>query len=562
MSTGSGGSSETGGVAAQAATPFADGPEGSSANRAPSAAAIQPMNMSSKRSYVLFILMLVYVFNFLDRQILAILAEDIKADLGLSDSAMGFLLGTSFAVVYGTFGIALGKAADVASRKNVIAFSVSLWSLMTAASGLARSFLPLAVARMGVGVGEAGASPAVYSLICDIFPARLRTTALAFYSSGIFIGAGIGLFLGGYILTAWQSAYPVPAEAPGGLAAWQAAFMIVGFPGLLLALWVATLREPNRGSGDGVVVAPHRSPLRAVLLAFMTLIPPFNFAALFLAGGIAAVLKNLLIMALVVAGVESLIVLTGNVYQWVTLGVGVYCVSSWAQHLALSDQVAFGMIFRCRTVLLSNLGSVGVTFLVAVALGWLPVFFQRQYQARADEVGLVLGISYAAAGFAGVMVGGWVTDRLVAARGPAVRLRVIAIALAGAGLAIAMLVQAPLKWQAYALTIPFNFLSSACYGPAAANANCLVTPRIRATASATYIVFSVFLGTALGPYIVGAVSDMFIARGQSPGAAVAHGMLVALIALVPSILLLCVAATSVNKDEANRFERERRLGDV
>ena len=111
--------------------------------------------MRDTRKYILFILMLVYVFNFLDRQLLAILAEDIKADLGLSDSAMGFLLGTSFAVFYGVFGIALGKAADVLSRKNVIAFSVFLWSLMTAASGLARSFPPLALARMGVGVGEA-----------------------------------------------------------------------------------------------------------------------------------------------------------------------------------------------------------------------------------------------------------------------------------------------------------------------------------------------------------------------------------------------------------------------
>lgn len=513
--------------------------------------------MGGGRSYVLFILMLVYVFNFLDRQILAILAEDIKADLGLSDSAMGFLLGTSFAVVYGVFGLALGKAADVASRKNVIAWSISLWSLMTAASGLARSFLPLASARMGVGVGEAGASPAVYSLICDIFPARFRTTALAFYSSGIFLGAGIGLFIGGYILTTWNSAFPIPAEAPGGLAGWQAAFLMVGFPGLLLALWVATLREPPRGSGDGVVVAQHGHPFKAVLQTLMALIPPFNFAALFVVGGAAAVLKNLLIMGLVAMAVKALIALTGNVYQWVTLGVGIYSVSSWIQHLALTDRSAFGMLFRCRTVVLSNLGCVGVTFVTAAALGWLPVFFQRYHQAPADEVGLVLGLSYAIAGFAGVMIGGWLTDRLVAARGAASRLLVIAVALAGAGLTIALLVQVPSKWHAYALTIPFNFLSAACYGPSAANANSLVTPRIRATASATYIVIQVLLGTALGPYIVGAVSDSFIAKGWSPGAAVADGMLVALIALVPSIILLCVSATSANADEANRFEREK-----
>lgn len=517
--------------------------------------------LSGGRAYILFILMLVYVFNFLDRQILAILAEDIKADLGLSDSAMGFLLGTAFAVVYGVFGLALGKAADVASRKNVIAWSISFWSLMTMASGLARSFVPLASARMGVGVGEAGASPAVYSMICDIFPRRLRTTALALYSSGIFLGAGIGLFIGGYILTSWKNAFPVPAEAPGGLAGWQAAFLIVGIPGLLLALWVATLREPPRGSGDGVLVAPHSNPLKAVLQTLMALIPPFNIAALYVVGGAAAVVKNLLMLGLIGAGAKVLTTLTGNAYQWVTLGVGIYSASSWVQHLALTDRPAFGMLFRCRTLVLANLGCAAAPFVTAAALGWMPVFFQRNHLAPADEVGLVLGLSYAVSGFAGVMIGGWVTDRLVVTRGAASRPLVIAVALAGAGFTLAAIVQVPSKWHAYALTIPFNFLSAACYGPGAANANSLVTPRIRATSSATYIVIQVLLGTALGPYFVGAVSDYLVARGFSPGAAIADGMLVATIVLVPAVVLLCMSATSANVDEANRFEREQRFGE-
>jgi len=133
--------------------------------------------------YVLGVLIVVYIFNFIDRQIISILAEEIKADLGIGDAQIGFLYGTAFAIFYAVFGIPLGKLADVWNRKQLIAIGLSFWSLMTAASGFAKSYGALAACRFGVGVGEASATPAAFSMLSDYFPPRMRATVLAIYSS-------------------------------------------------------------------------------------------------------------------------------------------------------------------------------------------------------------------------------------------------------------------------------------------------------------------------------------------------------------------------------------------
>ncbi|NJN52820.1 MAG: MFS transporter [Gammaproteobacteria bacterium] len=187
--------------------------------------------------YVLGVLVIVYIFNFVDRQILSILAEEIKADLGISDADIGFLYGTAFAIFYAVFGIPLGKLADVWMRGRLISVGLAFWSLMTALSGTAKSFASLAVYRFGVGIGEASATPAAFSMLSDYFPPRLRATALAIYSSGIYIGAGIGLFIGGVVVEGWRDAFPDPATAPFGIKPWQAAFFVVGLPGLAMAIW-------------------------------------------------------------------------------------------------------------------------------------------------------------------------------------------------------------------------------------------------------------------------------------------------------------------------------------
>ncbi len=196
------------------------------------------------RRYVLGVLVVVYTFNFIDRQILSILLEAIKADLGLSDQALGFLAGFAFAAFYATMGIPIALWADRGNRRNLIALALVLWSAMTALSGLAQNFWQLAVARIGVGVGEAGCSPPAHSLISDFYAPAERATALGIYALGIPFGIMFGLFIGGWV-----------NEAFG----WRTAFFVVGVPGVLLALLVRfTLPEPARGMSEGRSVGGER----------------------------------------------------------------------------------------------------------------------------------------------------------------------------------------------------------------------------------------------------------------------------------------------------------------
>lgn len=190
--------------------------------------------------YVLSILFVVYIFNFIDRQILAILLEPIKKDLQISDTALGFLTGFAFAVFYTFAGLPLARLADRWVRRSLIAISLATWSVMTALSGLSRGFTDLALARIGVGIGEAGASPSAHSILSDYFPPEKRATVIAFYASGIYVGVGLGYWLGGWINDAYG---------------WRMAFFVVGLPGLLMALLVRfTVREPVRGMSE------HHSP--------------------------------------------------------------------------------------------------------------------------------------------------------------------------------------------------------------------------------------------------------------------------------------------------------------
>jgi MFS family permease len=196
----------------------------------------KPASGDGYRKFVLVLLMIVYVFNFIDRQILVILQESIKADMGLSDSQLALLSGFSFAVFYVTCGIPIARWADRANRVNIIAASLTVWSLMTAICGLVSNFTQLLLARIGVGIGEAGASPPSHSIISDYFPFESRGRALSIYSMGIYIGILVGFLAGGWI-----------DEFFG----WRVAFLVVGLPGVLLAVVVRmTLREPIRGFSD------------------------------------------------------------------------------------------------------------------------------------------------------------------------------------------------------------------------------------------------------------------------------------------------------------------------
>jgi len=201
--------------------------------------------------YVVGVLMVAYIFSFVDRQVLNLLVEPIRRDLGISDTRMSLLMGFSFAVFYTAFGLPLGRLADSRSRRGLIGIGMAFWSLMTAACGLAQRYWQLLLFRMGVGVGEAALSPAAYSLIMDYFPPSRRSLAISVYSMGIYLGSGLALLLGGVVVELTSAAPSVTVPLLGGVRSWQAVMIAVGLPGLAAALLLLTVREPARQGPRG-----------------------------------------------------------------------------------------------------------------------------------------------------------------------------------------------------------------------------------------------------------------------------------------------------------------------
>jgi MFS family permease len=201
--------------------------------------------------YAVFVLALLYWVSILDRFIITLLVDPIKRDLGISDVQFGMLHGLAFALTFSLFGLLLGTLADRANRRWVIFAGVSVWSLATAACGLAQQFWHLLLARVGVGVGEAALNPCATSMIADLFPRERLTTAMALYSLGATVGAGCAYFFGGMIVDLVAQTDLIDLPVVGTLRSWQAVFLIVGIPGLLLGLLIFTLPEPVRRGRRG-----------------------------------------------------------------------------------------------------------------------------------------------------------------------------------------------------------------------------------------------------------------------------------------------------------------------
>src|ERR1700750_3011085 len=218
------------------------------------------------RNYVLAMLTLVYVFNFIDRQVLVILQESIKKELHLSDTQLGLLSGFTFAIFYVTLGIPIARLADKGNRRNVVTISLAIWSLMTAFSGLAKNFIQLLLARIGVGVGEAGGSPPAHAMISDYFPPEKRSTALSVYSTGIYFGVLIGFLMGGYL---------------NQHLGWRTAFFVLGIPGLIFSLlFYTTVKEPAKGATDANTMIANEAPSLGEVLRLLYSTKTFVYLAM------------------------------------------------------------------------------------------------------------------------------------------------------------------------------------------------------------------------------------------------------------------------------------------
>ncbi|MBV7258402.1 MFS transporter [Erythrobacter crassostreae] len=521
--------------------------------------------------YALSVLVLIYVLNFIDRQILSILANDIKADLGVDDAYLGFLYGTAFAIFYALFGIPLGKLADSWKRVRLMTLGLTLWSAMTAVSGFARDAATLTVARIGVGVGEATASPSAYSLISDWFPARLRATALAIYSSGLYIGGGVSLAIGGLIVDNWNKNFP-DGDPWFGLAGWQAAFIAVGLPGLLLAIWVVTLREPVRGAIDGLPTEEDPHPFRGFIQELYTVIPPFTFVGAASRGASALAINVLVFFGAQVAahlitiwlGAEQGIIVAslGNLLgvalpaisdQWCLLAIGYYAVFCWASALRLRDYPTFALTWGSPAFLCTILGYGTVAFMAYSASYWGAPYAERVFDVSKAELGFWLGGGGAAGGFLGVILGGRMADTLYQ-KTKGGRIWVILFGLLSP-IPFAYVQYTTESWTLFlVLNVIVGALAASALGAAAASSQALVLPRMRGTATATFFLATTLVGLGLGPYTAGYVS-------AQNGGDLSAGVLSTLWITPIGFVLLLAALRLVPKANKSVVERAAAAGE-
>lgn len=408
--------------------------------------------------YVLGVLFTVYMFNFIDRQIVAILQEPIKAEFGLADWQLGLMTGSAFAIFYSILGVPIAFAADRTNRVTIISLALTAWSALTAIFGLAQSYVWLLIARIGVGVGEAGGSPPSHSLISDYFDPKRRATALAFYSFGIPVGSVLGLWMGAFFYH-WFAGLAESGELGAALAGlglgramtdflvaspWRLAFLVVGLPGVFLALLVKfTVREPVRGGRDG--------------------------------------------------GRASTPLPLGEVLR------------------ALAKKPSFWLL---------SLGAAVASFVGYGLFPWLPSYFIRTYNdpsVLADPVLLsqavrAVALPYGAMIFVGGVIGTWAGGYVCDRFGEKDERAYATLP------AYAMLAAVPIYWVGISLpsvgaaltvlTIP-TALGAMWYGPLFATIQNLVAPGMRALASAIMLFIVNLIGLGLGQLVTGALSDLF-----------------------------------------------------
>lgn len=369
--------------------------------------------------YVMLLLAVVNVFNFMDRTVISVLMPSIKADLHLNDTELGLLSGLAFALFYATLGIPLAAFADKTVRRNIIAVALVVWSGMTAMCGLVQNFTQLFLARMGVGVGEAGCLPTSHSMIGDYFPPKRRSSALAVHTAGSTVGIMIGLMLGGYLVQTFG---------------WRETFVILGLPGIILAaLAYLTLKEPRRGASDVGSERGARDGEPRTLIELIRMRPSYFQLVMVFAGG---------------------------------------------------GFVSFGL------------------------QQWLPSFYVRSYDMTISEVGLVYGAISGVASTLGVVIGGFVGDRMIARGFRGVLIYGIVCYLLAFIFKIAMLLS-----DTATLSLSFNFLTSVCalgaHGPAFALIQVVTPPHLRARATALLTFLTALIGTGAGPFFIGLVSDLY-----------------------------------------------------
>lgn len=439
--------------------------------------AIKPAHTAGYRRIVLSMLVLVYAFNFLDRQIIGILAEPIKAEFGLSDKQMGLLLGPSFAILYAVLGVPIAWLADRKSRAWIMTIALTLWSGMTALCGVATNFTQLFMTRIGVGIGEAGGVAPAYSLISDFTPVHQRGRALAAYSFGIPIGSAIGIVFGGVISTILD---------------WRWAFIIVGLLGIAIApIFRLVVREPKRGYYDPPTAKVKPASIKQVGKTIFKK-PSFWFMSF---------------------GAAS------------------------------SSMMGYGLFGWMASFLVRSFGDELPNF-----FSWLPNWMLPENPTPVLYAAYFYGTIILLSGILGMWLGGSLSDKFAS---KSKRAYVIVPTIAFAVIVpfyVLGLMSNNLLVVFFALMIPTG-LGLVWLGPVLAAIQGIAPPNMRASAAALFLLINNLIGIALGPLLIGIISDALSAKYGDES--LRYSILTGTIFYVIAAILLYMASRYISDDWEN-----------
>ena len=425
---------------------------------------VTPSISAGARRYALVMLAIVYMFNFVDRQILAILLPALRDEFQVSDAWLGFLTGPAFAMFYIALGIPIARYADRHNRRNLIALAVAVWSGMTALSGLAANFVQLALARVGVGVGEAGCSPPAHSMIADYYPPEQRSTAMGVYTVGISAGIMLAYMAGGWV-----------AQNIG----WREAFFVVGAPGLVLALIVRfTVKEPKRGHSEGREATGSRPPWTETLRAL------------------------------------------------------------WTRPSFVHMTIAAGMS----------------SFVGYSVINFLPSFLVRSFGMDVATLGLWLGPILGIAGGSGFFLGGYIADHL-GQTSHRKALTFIGLTALLTAVLYALMFSAG-SWRTTLLLFIIPACTANVYlAPVLAQAQSLVSLRMRAVTSALALLIINIIGLLLGPQVTGIISTLL--EPQFGEEAIRYSLLIVTSVMLPWAAYHYIrAGKSIDADLARATEHD------
>lgn len=520
--------------------------------------------------YALTLVSCAQAMSLLDRQILSILANDIKADLGIGNAEFGLLYGTVFALFYALFSLPLGRLVDGWTRTKLLGICLATWSFFAGLAAFAGGFALLAISRLGVGIGEGATQPAANSIIFDTFPKSRRGIGMAGLGVGLALGLGMSMALGGVVAQWWNGLYP-DGNAPLGFAGWQFAFIVASVPGFPLAYLIYKMKEPVRGAMDGIVTPDDPAPFKASADVLGSVVPGSNWFYLWRRdAGRAQWTINLVGLAVILTAAYALVQLSHayssdetldiyglqidpHVLQWGVAAFGAFVVLNLFQSLKMTDKPAYNVILSPSLIMLMVIGGLQTAINYGV-MAFTPTMLMTSFGLTQAEAGVQFGFLAAGLGMLGPLAAGPLSDVLSRKMGQRGMVWLVLASLALSPIFGLWTFSAETTGEFYTRFVMYSLILTLWLPPAYALMLGLVLPRMRGITFSTYMIIQTLLGLGLGPYFVGIVAD-------NNGGDLA-GAIKSVNVVVPAIIvLLMLVLWRFRKDEASMYDRARAGGE-